>query len=50
MRYLFGVACLCIGQGLLWTWVSDGDRWLLAVAVTALVLYALAMAPGRDAR
>lgn len=46
MRYLTGTACLIAGQALLWTWVSSGERWLLAVAVTLLVIYALAMAPG----
>jgi hypothetical protein len=48
MRYLFGVVCLCVGQAFLWTWVDDGPRWMLGVAVTALVLHALVMAPGRD--
>lgn len=47
MRYLFGSACLVIGMAFLWTWVAGGPRWMLGVAITALILYAVTMAPGR---
>lgn len=47
MMRLFAVTCLVVGVSLLWSWVDDGPRWMLAVAITLLLVFAV-IAPHRE--
>jgi hypothetical protein len=49
MRIVAYFICLIVGQTFLWTWVGvdPGGRWMLGVAIVALVCFAI-VAAARD--